>query len=273
MPVAPKRRLLPRRSSSGDPEEFRASLGEHLEELRQRIIRIVLLLAAGWIVGWFLQPSVYQELSSLAVKSLDIPKGVEFKETFRSFADPFMLKLRVSFAIGLVLVFPFVVLQLWGFISPGLKPSEKAPFKVIAPISVFLFALGAFFCWIIMPSAMNWFVSYLEEFQGTSLYQEPGTLVFFILKMMLAFGVGFQLPLIVYFLARIGILGSDTLTKYWRQSTVIIFFGSAILTPSNDMFSMLMMAVPLTLLFFVSIAAVRFTDRGRRRSTELDDLD
>lgn len=272
MPVLSKRKDSSKRNSSGDPEEFRASLGEHLEELRVRIIRIVVLLALGWVAGWFLEPFVYEALKNLATSHLQVPKGVDVKEAFRSFEGAFMLKLRVSFAVGIVLVFPFIVLQLWGFVAPGLKSNEKAPFRVIAPISVLLFAIGAFFCWMIIPSAMNWFISYLEEFQGTALYQEPGTLVFFILKMMLAFGVGFQLPLIVYFLGKIGILGPETLSRYWRQATVIIFFGAAILTPSNDMFSMLMMAVPLTLLFFISIAAVRLTNRGKRAS-ELDELD
>jgi len=273
VPLSTKAKRSQRGNSSGDPEEFRASLGEHLEELRRRIVRIVTLLLIGWVAGWFLEPIIYTTLSDMAVSYMKVPEGVDVKEAFKNFADPFMLKLRMAFAIGIILVFPWIVLQLWGFVSPGLKPEEKAPFKIIAPLSVFLFCLGAFFCWLIIPSAMNWFVSYLTEFSGAALYQEPGTLVFFILKMMLAFGIGFQLPLVVFFLGKIGVLGPDTITRYWRQSTVIIFFGSALLTPSNDLFSMLMMAVPLTVLFFLSIAAVKLTHRGKNRPVELDQLD
>ena len=271
-----------KRNSSGDPEEFRASLVEHLDELRTRIIRILALIVIGWVIGWYMQPWLYDALQKVARANMQMPKGTEYKDVFSNFSAPFMLKLKLSFFIGVILTFPFTLLQLWGFVEPGLKANEKKPIKVVAPLSVFLFALGVFFCWIILPAAFSWFVSYMEEFPGTSLFQEAGTLVFFILKMFLAFGVGFQLPLIVYFLAKIGILGPDTLTKYWRQSTVAIFFGAAALTPSNDLFSMLMMAVPLTILFFISLFAIQVTSRKKKNegedealsaNDELDELD
>lgn len=259
------------RNSSDDPEEFRASLGEHLEELRARLIRIVVLISVGMVVGWYLQPIVYERLAEV-VRDL-IPPTIEFKETFRTVTDPFMLKLKVAFVIGLTLVFPFVVLQLWGFVAPGLKPNERKPLTVVGPISVLLFALGGVLCWAIIPSAFAWFISYIEEFPNTAVYQEPGTLVFFILKMILAFGIGFQLPLVVYFLTKVGLLSSDTLKAHWRQATVIIFFGAAVLTPSSDVFSMLMMAVPMTVLFFASMAAVRLSDRKSDQALDavLDD--
>ena len=99
-------------------------------------------------------------------------------------------------------------------------------------------------------------------------------MVFFILKMMLAFGIGFQLPLLVFVLGKLGLVGPDTMVQYWRQATALIFVASAILTPSSDAFSMLMMAVPLTLLFLLSIMAVRITTRNSGSSSdELDDLD
>lgn len=258
---APAKRVSPR-NSSDDPEEFRATLGEHLDDLRSRLVRSVVLLCVGLTVGWFLQPWVYQHLSDMARSSFTLPEGIEYREAFRSVTEPFMLKLKVAFYIGLTLVFPLIVTQIWGFIEPGLKPHEKMPLRKIAPISVLLFIVGAYFCWMILPSALNWFVGYVTEFQGTSIIQEPGTLVFFILKMLLAFGIGFQLPVVVFFLAKIGLLSVGTLGKYWRQATVILFFGSALITPSNDIFSMLMMAVPLTILFFASIWAVKLTNRG-----------
>jgi sec-independent protein translocase protein TatC len=194
---------------------------------------------------------------------------VDYKEVFRNATEPFMLKFRLSFLIGLILAFPFIVLQLWGFVEPGLRPHESRPIKRLAPVSVLLFAMGVFFCWFILPSAFRWFVGYLAEFPGTSLYQEPGTLVFFVLKMLLAFGFGFQLPLVVFLLGKVGLLEPGTLMKYWRQAAVAIFTLSAIVTPSNDAFSMLMMAVPLTVLFAVSVWAIRIT--SRKRPTEPDE--
>jgi sec-independent protein translocase protein TatC len=254
--LGPKRRV-------SDPDEFRASLVEHLEELRIRIFRIVILLVIGWVIGWFAEPWIYDQLNSLVKPHL--AKLPDYKEPFRSFTDPFMLKLKLSFFIGLIVVLPFCVLQVWGFVEPGLKENERRPLQIVAPLSVLLFVIGAGFCWLILPSAFIWFMSYVEDFPGTVLYPEPGTMVFFILKMLLAFGLGFQLPLLVYFLAKIGLLSQDALKTYWRQATVFIFFGAAIITPSNDIFSMLMMAVPLTLLFFISMWAVQISAKKRER--------
>jgi sec-independent protein translocase protein TatC len=136
----------------------------------------------------------------------------------------------------------------------------------VAPYSVALFVMGAAFAWFILPQAMRWFATYLMEFKGTSLYQEAGTLAFFVLKMMLAFGIAFQLPLVVFILGAVGLLKADTLFQYWRQAATAIFIISMIITPSNDPATMLMMAVPLVILFVVSVYAVRVTERRRKRA-------
>lgn len=267
----PAVRPRPRARKPFNPEDFRAPLGEHLEDLRGRLIRVAVIILLGMTAGWFLQPWVYQTLS--AVAQALIPKDVEYREVFRNVTDAFMLKLRLAFYIGLFLTLPLTVLQLWGFIAPGLKESERRPLRIVAPLSVGLFFLGTWFCWLILPSAFAWFLSYLPEFEGTAVYQEPGTLIFFIVKMLLSFGIGFQLPLIVFFLAKIGLITNESLKNSWRQYTVGIFTGAAILTPSNDLFSMMMMAVPLTLLFFLSMLAIKLTNKPGERDPALDELD
>lgn len=253
--------LLSKRNSSGDPEEFRLTLVEHLDELRVRIIRSLYLLAGGWIVGWFAHDWVYPALSK-HMKSLVDQTGIKYEEVFLSFTDPFMLKMKVSFCLGLFLVGPFVVLQLWGFIAPGLKANERRPFQIIGPLSAFLFFLGCLLCWAILPPTVSWFVDFARtSFPDTRITQQAGTLIFFVINMMLAFGLGFQLPLVVYFLAYVGILPPESLSKYWRQAVVIIFIVAAIATPSADPLSMSMMAIPLCVLFMLSVLAVKVTKK------------
>src|SRR5579862_8551851 len=151
--------------SSEDPEEFRATLIEHLDELRKRVMRSLGLLVAGWVAGWYLEPWVYKSINDVVLRAIlkRLPPGTEYKTVFHQATEPFLLMLRLSFMIGVVLAFPFIVLQLWGFIAPGLKSMEKKIVRNVAPISVVLFAMGATFCWFVLPSAFTWFVSYLDK--------------------------------------------------------------------------------------------------------------
>lgn len=244
-----------------DPEEFRATLVEHLEDLRDRIVRSLVILCVAWVGGWYAEPPLYKAISDVIATAIRkrMPPDTVFQVIFSHVSDAFMLKVKLSFMIGLLIAFPLIVVQLWGFITPGLKVNERKAVSSVAPASVVLFALGVFFSWLILPSAFTWFTSYMDEFHGTSLLQEAGVLVFFVVKLMLAFGVGFQLPLVVFVLGKIGLLSPETLIRNWRQAAVGIFVVSAIVTPSNDPITMLMMAVPLSLLFICSVYAVKYT--------------
>ena len=263
------------RNESDDPEDFRATLVEHLEELRDRIVRALLFLGIGWVIGWYLEAPIYARLNGIVTDAIRhrLPPGTRYETVFQQATEPFFLKLKLSFMIGLVIAFPFIVLQLWGFIAPGLKRNERNAVRSVAPASVFLFALGVAFCWVIIPSAFTWFTSYVEEFPGTALLQEAGTMVFLVLKLLLAFGVAFQLPLVVFVLGKLGLLSPETLISNWRQATVAIFVIAAVVTPSNDIFTMLMMAVPLSLLFVLSVYAVKYTTKPKPQAEGDDDND
>lgn len=262
--------LVGRIKMPDDPDQFRATLVEHLEELRTRIVRSLLIIGAGWAAGWYLEKPAFKWLSDLVVKNIeDVLKDPDkFKIIFTNFTEPFMLKIRLSFMIGLIFALPFVILQLWGFVRPGLKPQERKPIERVAPFTILLFAIGVGFCCMILGPCSRWFASYLEEFPNTVLYQDPGTLISFSLKMMIAFGLGFQLPVVVYSLGALNLLSAETLAKYWRHSAVAIFFLAAAFTPSNDAFSMLMMAVPMVALFMISVWAVKITQRKQKKRAD-----
>lgn len=271
MPLLHLLKPLLRNSTGHDPEEFRATLVEHIDELRSRILRILGFLVVGWFAGYYLQPVVSNILQKRALR--DVPAGKVAEEIWTNFTDPFLFKLKFSFFLGLILVFPFITWQLWGFIKPGLKQREIRPFRVVVPASMLLFLLGASLCWIVVPMAVHWFISYLDDFPGTKLMQQTGTMTIFLVKMIAAFGVAFQLPVVVFFLAKIGLLTQETLWRNWRQATVGIFIAAMVLTPSNDPPSMLMMAIPMTLLYLLTIVAVRWTTKREPRDPVLNALD
>lgn len=253
-------------SSDHDPEEFRLSLVGHLEELRKRIIRSLAYCLVGFGIGWIKFSFIFNLLTDRAATAVNnalIPRGKKYEEIILHMPDAFFLVFKVSAYVGLIIALPFIVIELWGFIAPGLKPSEQKPFKRLAPISGFLFILGAFFCWMILPEAFKWFASYIDYFPGVDIKQEAGSMAMLSLKSLLAFGIGFQLPLVVYVLGALNLLSAKTLMKYWRHAAVAIFFLAGAITPSNDPVSMLAIAIPMTVLFAISVYAVKFTQRGR----------
>lgn len=260
-----------RRKFSGDPEEFRLTLIEHLEELRDRLIKSIAILMIFSVIGWFIEPYLYGYMNHMIDSAVtpNLPKGTVYKEVFHNAMDAFLLQLKLAFIIGVVFAFPFIVLQLWAFIGPGLKPSERQPFARLGPLSFGLFVLGAFFCWMITPATLIFFTQFLASFPGTDLYQEAGSLTFFVLKMMLAFGVAFQLPLVVYVLGALELLSAATLLKYWRQTTVAIFIIAMVITPSQDPLSMTVMAVPLCILFMISAYAVKVSQERKRKRLKI----
>jgi len=263
-----------RRNSSEDPEEFRATLGEHIDELRTRLIRVAVFLVVASILGWFGAVPLYKFLEKDVRKS--IPSWLDYREVFPTFTEPFMLQMRVAFVIGLAVTVPYALWHVWKFVKPGLKPNERRPVKAMVPVSAVLFLFGCSVGWLMVPPTVTWFCSFFRDFQGSTLYQAPGTMVFLLIKLVFAFGVGFQLPIVTFVLTKVGLISSESLFRYWRHATVAIFILSMVLTPSGDPFTMLAMAAPLTVLFFGSVYAVKLTskDKGRENPDhELNNLD
>ena len=251
---------------------MRATLIEHLNELRVRLFRVVLLLAAGMVAGWFFYLPVFNVLEDIV--RANIPPDVEYDPIFINLTAPFMLRLKMAFYIGLFFTLPFTVLQLWGFVSPGLRGHEKKPIKVVAPVSIVLFFIGAGMCWFVLPATITWFVTFVQAFPDTKLMPEAGMMVFLMIKMMLSFGIGFQMPIVVYFLAKFEIVTPKAMLKYWRQAIVVIFLAGAIITPSADPFTLFALSLPLVGLFFGSVWFAQWTiKKNRSDDDELDNLD
>ncbi len=253
-------------SPADDSAEKKAELTEHLAELRTRIIRSCLYLFVGMAVMYVFSKQLYVVLSApithaiASVRPHGSGSGLPDTIVFKSFMDFFLIRLQISMVGGLVLALPLVVLELWGFIAPALTPNEKRGVHFVAPMSLVLFVLGVSCAYLILPMAVRWFLSFQADFPGTSLLQDPLTYVIFTVKMMLVFGALFELPVILMFLGKVGIINSALMIKYWRHISVGLFTAAMVVAPSNDPGTMLALAIPLTLLFFGSIWLVKLVE-------------
>jgi sec-independent protein translocase protein TatC len=245
-------------------EEKRLELTEHLAELRSRIIRAILYVVVGATLCYFYFTPIYKFLYAPMQHAMEVHKA-DWKIVFDHFTQPFFVVLKISFVAGLIFVSPLVTLELWGFISPALTRDEKKPLRYVAPLSVVLFAAGVSLAYWVSKYAIDWFTSYVIWFPNAALYQKPDDYVMFMLKMMAIFGGVFQLPVVLMFLAWVGILRSEGMKKSWRTAVVGISVVGLFITPSNDVFTMLMMIIPVIFLYLGSIFLVQLIERKRDR--------
>jgi Sec-independent protein secretion pathway component TatC len=161
---------------------------------------------------------------------------------------------------------PLIILEVYGFIAPALTRQEKRPLLYVAPMSIVLFAGGVTLAYWVAPLAVNWFVDYIRLFGPSAvLNQDPQKWVLFMLKMMGIFGAVFQLPVLLMFLAWIGLLKSAGMKRTWRHAIVGISVVGLVVTPTNDWFTMLAMIIPVIILYIGSIWLVQLIERKRER--------
>ena len=247
---------LSKTSDSTPNSEKELGLIEHLVELRTRIVRCLIYISTGMIAGWIFSEDVYNLLKAPIIPVLK-SSGSSFIST--DILEGFMVKMTMSLLVGILISIPFLTIEGWGFIAPGLTKKEKKGVWLVAPLSIILFAGGVTVAYYILPTGIRWLIS--QNFSGVKFMPKVQQTILFVLKMCLAFGLVFQLPVILMFLARIGIINSQMLKSHWRHSVVILAIVSAVVTPSNDAFSMLMMCIPLIGLFALSIGLVRLVEK------------
>ncbi|HLJ54905.1 MAG TPA: twin-arginine translocase subunit TatC [Chthonomonadaceae bacterium] len=184
-------------------------------------------------------------------------------QVFRNFPEAFLVQLEVSILIGFIVSVPLIIWELALFVTPALTPEERKPLRVLIPISVVLVLFGVTVAYLTLFFAMSWFLSFLDAFsQDAALLQDPHDYVLFFIKMMAAFAIAFQLPVVLMGGGYLGLVSSKGLSKNWRWGIVIAALGG-LLTPSNDIPSMMLMAIPLMILYFGSILLVRMVERWK----------
>ncbi|MDW8289672.1 MAG: twin-arginine translocase subunit TatC, partial [Armatimonadota bacterium] len=167
------------------------------------------------------------------------------------------LRLKLSFVVGLILAAPYVTYQIWAFVAPGLTRSERRVVKMFLPFSALLFVMGVVLGYLFLPAAIRWFLSYLADYGNATLLQNPLSYVLLAVKILLAFGLCFQLPIVLIILAKLGLVSSKRLMTYWRHAVVLIFAVAAVVTPTNDPLSLMVMALPMIFLYFFTVGVVK----------------
>lgn len=237
-----------------------ATLQEHITELKVRLIKCIVLFLIACCVGFYFANEIYNFLATPLVKAM---KSESRKLIFTGITEGFMTHMRVSIFFGLSITFPYIVLQVYRFLAPGLYRNER---KVILPfvlISVLLFFLGICMAYFfVAPIACKFFIT----FEGTIQYDSHNIPVVLeariseylstIIQLIVCFGIVFQLPIIILVLCKLGILSIATLKKYRRHAIVMNFIIAAILTPP-DVISQIMLALPMVLLYEIAILIVR----------------
>ena len=175
-----------------------------------------------------------------------------------------MVKMQVSIICGVMVAVIPLMIEAWLFIKPALKRNERKVFYALGPMILVLFVFGAATALWVMPAAIRWFASYSRQ-QGIPLRQNTKQLVTFVAMMCLAFGGAFQLPTILMALGKVGLIRSRDMIAYWRHAIVALAVIAAVITPSNDAPTMILMALPLIVLYGLSIILVRIVEpRGAR---------
>ncbi|CZE47171.1 twin-arginine translocase subunit TatC [Campylobacter geochelonis] len=241
----------------------------HLVELRKRLVICVLSVIVAFLICFNFWEAILDFMTQPLVKIL--PKGSEI--IFTQLAEAFFTAMKVSFFAGLLISMPIIFWQFWLFVAPGLYDNEKKyviPFVVSASV---MFALGAAFCYyFVIPVAYDFLINFGEKL--FTAMPKIGEYVGFFTKLIVAFGISFELPVITFFLAKLGVINDKSLSEFFRYAIVIIFVFAAIMTPP-DVLSQFMLAVPLVLLYGISILIAKAVNPAKpeENSDEEDDED
>jgi sec-independent protein translocase protein TatC len=228
--------------------EQRMPLIEHLKELRTRLIRVILALAVGFIIAYLICDQIFNVLTMplrevANGKLLLIGTGV---------GEAFFTKIKVALIAGLFIASPAVFYEVWKFVAPGLYDSERKLARPFVIFSTLFFVAGGFFCWaVVFKVGFAFFIKQYASIQVTPTIRISEYLAF-TSKLLLAFGLTFEMPILALFLTRLGVVDYRMMLHYFRYAVLIIFIVAAALTPP-DMISQFLLAIPLLALYGLSI--------------------
>jgi sec-independent protein translocase protein TatC len=256
--------------SAEDEKESMQTMGflDHLEELRKRIIYSIVAVAVGFFACWWKVEAIYDVMQRPIMDALKA-NGMSEKLVYLNPTEPFNLYLKIAALAGLFLTSPFVLYQVWMFISPGLYRKEK---KYVIPFmvsTISLFTLGGVFGYkFVYPYALTFLINFGKQFQPMITVGEYTQLF---LSVVLGMGLIFEMPILVFFLSLMGIMSAGFMLKNFRYAILVIFIIAAIVTPTTDILNMCIFAAPMIALYAISIGVawlVHPKQRAARREKQ-----
>lgn len=245
------------------------TLIEHLRELRGRLLKAVGAIVLGAIVAWFFYDQLFALLRDPLLNAIHAinagrPKSeqIDAKLIFSDVAGPLMMQLKISAIAGLVATSPIWLYQVWGFIVPGLHRNERKWSMVFVATAAPLFISGVVVGYFAMPKGLTVLIDFTPV--GVSNYPAVDVYLSFILRLLLVFGAAFEIPIFVVLLNIVGVLPVARLKKVRAWVVFGIFVFAAVATPSTDPVTMLLLALPMTVLYLLSELIARYIERRRR---------
>ena len=244
------------------------SFVSHLTELRKRLIHSLIFIFVIFILGYIFAENIYNFLVEPYAKAVK-NDGIDRRLIYTALHETFITYLKVAFFVAIFLGSPIVLTQIWKFVAPGLYQNEKKaflPYLIATPI---LFLLGGMLIYyLVMPLAINFFLSF-ETTAGVNtlpiqLEAKVNEYLSLIMRLIFAFGLSFQLPVLLNLLARIGVIDSEYLKIRRKYFVVIIFAAAALLTPP-DPITQIGLAIPLLILYELSILSVKLTEKKKQK--------
>ncbi|WP_052432708.1 twin-arginine translocase subunit TatC [Streptacidiphilus carbonis] len=258
--------------------EGRMPLSDHLRELRNRLLICLAALLVTTVLGWMLHNWLIDQLTgpACAIKGVQgygqhtasCPNGLLVNNGVLA---PLSFTFKISMMAGLILASPVWTYQLWAFVAPGLYKKEKKYGLSFTAAAVPLFLIGAYLAYWIFPKALGILVSFNPS--GFSLAFSGAEFLDFFIRMVVVFGLSFELPLLLVALNFLGILSAAKLRSWWRGIIFIIFVFSAVATPTGDPLTMSVLAVPICVLFIMALGVCTLHDRSVARRKAVEDPD
>ena len=251
--------------NSNDPKLKEMSLIDHIAELRKRLIWSFIYLIIIFIICFYFADILFSFLARPLVNLMDTERGQGF--IYTALQEAFFTELKVAFFFALFFSFPLIAIQIWKFLAPGLYSNEKKaflPFLIATP--VLFFAGGSMVYYFIAPVAWKFFLSYQNmNSSGIPIRLEAkmGEYLALMMRFIFAFGLAFQLPVVISLLAKANLVTHTTLKKYRKYAIVIAFLSAAFLTPP-DPFSQISLALPIILLYEISIFLAKIIQKNKK---------